>query len=197
MKLSKATFIFLAVGIFVILAASLGMTYSQRNREQSQLKEELALAQQRLKKYPAQELSSQKKELESQLAKAESQLKAAKDSLYKSIESIETTDALFKIAKSCNVEVTGIRSPGVTTQQLEGVTLSSLPLTVTVEGNVLNLIDFVSKWTEGYQTGAVKSVEITVPEPPEEKTAEQGGTKIEEQKPSAIINVFIYTYEGG
>ena len=189
MKLSKTTWIFLVIGIFIILAAGLGMAYSQQHQEQSRLNEELALAQLRLNKYPPQQVSSQKEELESQLAKAESQLKAARASLYQSPESIEASDALFDLAQLCNVEVTEISSPGLTTEALDGVTLSVLPLTVTVEGDVLNLIDFIYRWTEEYSTGMVKSAEIGVPRTTEEE--ETVGCK-----PSAIINLLIYSYEG-
>jgi len=190
LKLSKTTWIFLAAGIFVILCASLGMVYFQQDNEQSRLNEELILAQLRLKKSPAHQLDSQQEELESRLAKAGLQLKAAKNSLYQSTQSIEASDALFDLAEAHQVEVTEIDSPGTTTEELEGVTLSFLPLTVTVEGDVLNLIDFIYKWTHEYPTSVVQSAEITVPEPVEEEE------ETEEEKPSAVINLHIYTYEG-
>jgi len=193
-KLSKVTWIFLASGIFAILFASLGMVYSQQGNEQSRLSEELALAQLRLKKYPAQqlELASQQEELENRLAKAESQLRTAKISLNQSIQSIEASNALFELAEDCQVEVTELSSPGMAAEQMEEVTLSSQPLTVTVEGDVDDLIDFIYKWTHEYSTGVVKSVEISVPEPVDEEAEEE----TEEEKPSATINLLIYTYEG-
>ena len=189
-KLSKTTWIFLAVGTFVILCASLGMVYFQLGNEQSQLNEKLTLAQLRLKKYPAHQLAPQQEELEGRLAKAGLQLKVAKNSLYQSTQSIEASDALFDLAEDYQVEVTEIGSPGVTTEELEGVNLSFLPLTVTVEGDVLNLIDFIYKWTHEYSTGVVQTVEITVPELVEEEE------ETEEEEPSAVINLLIYTYEG-
>ncbi|GAI66429.1 unnamed protein product, partial [marine sediment metagenome] len=101
------------------------------------LSEELALAQLRLKKYPPQlqELASQQEELENRLAKAELQLRTAKISLNQSIQSIEASNALFELAEDCQVEVTELSSPGVAAEQMEEVTLSALPLTVTVEGD--------------------------------------------------------------
>ena len=196
MKFSKTTWIFLAVGIFIIALASLGMIYSQQGNEQSRLSEDLALAQLRLKKYPAQqlELASQQEELESRLAKAEAELRTAKTSLRQSTESIEASDALFELAEDCHVEVTEISSPGVAAVQMEEVTLSALSLMVTVGGDVLNLIDFIYQWTHAYPTGVVKSVVISVPEPAEEEEA--AAAEIEEQMPSATINMLIYTYEG-
>jgi len=207
LKLSKKAWLLLAGGIFIILAASLGTAYSQQDDEQGRLNEELALAQLRLGNYPAQqlELTSQQKKLESRLAMARSQLKNTRAGLSRSTESIEASGGLFEIAGDCHVEVTEISSPGPTTRELEGVTLAVLPLTVRIEGEVLDLIDFVSRWTGDYSTGVVESVEISVPLPPGEEEEEgeveetEGAEEeaaVEEQKPSAVINLLIYSYEG-
>ena len=195
MKLSKKAIILLVICVFVILVAGLGMTYSRQEGEQSQLDEELTLAKQRLEKYPDEEaeFAAQQKELESRLARAESRLRAAKANLYQSIESIEASDTLFTLAQDCGVEVVKIQSPGVTTKKIGEVTLSALSLTVTIEGDVLNIIDFVSEWTKEYPTGIVESVVITVPQPPD---AEAEEAQTEEKSPSADIDICISTYEG-
>ena len=89
------------------------------------------------------------------------------------------------------MEIVEISSPGLANEELEGVTLAVLSLVVTVEGDEeADLIDFIVAWTEEYPTGVVESVEITVPEPPEdeEETAEE--------LTSADIRLLIYTYEG-
>ena len=198
-KLSTTSWIFLTIGIFGILVLSLNVAYAQQSQEQSQLNEEVALVQKRLLKNPPQQISSQKSELESRLAKAELQLKVTKVGLYWSLESIEASDALFELAEASYVEVTGISSSGVTSELLEGVDFSILLLTVTIEGDVLNLVDFIYKWTKRYPTGVVQSVAITVPEPPEEEEEVEGAgavTETEEEKPSATINLLIYSYEG-
>ena len=154
MRLSKTSLIFLGIGVFVILVAGLGLTYSQRRQEQNRLKTEVELAQLRLEQYPAEELASQKEELESRLTRAELQYKVAKASLRAlSPENIEATDALFVIAQNTNVEVTEISSDGLVTEPIEGIGFTALPLTVTIEGDVLNLIDFVYRWNDEYATG--------------------------------------------
>jgi len=195
-KLSTTSWIFLTIGIFGILVLSLNVAYAQQSQEQSQLNEEVALVQKRLLKNPPQQISSQKSELESRLAKAELQLKVTKVGLYWSLESIEASDALFELAEASYVEVTGISSSGVTSELLEGVDFSILLLTVTIEGDVLNLVDFIYKWTHEYPTGVVQSVAITVPEVVEEEEETEEAEEAEEEKPSAIINLLIYSYEG-
>ena len=88
MKLSKKIWLFLAVGIFAILSVSLGMVQSQQAKEQSQLKQELSLAQLQLKKSKdvSKQLSSQREELENRLTQAESQLTTTKSGLFQLIE---------------------------------------------------------------------------------------------------------------
>ena len=199
MKISKKILIYLAGGILVIIIAGLLVAYSQHYGEQSQLKDDLALAQLRLQKYPAQQLSSQQKDMTNQLAQAELQLIAAKAGLYQSTESIEATDLLFALAEDCNVEIAGISSPGLATHKIEEISLPTLGLTVTIEGDVFNLIEFISKWTTEYSTGTVVSAEITVPLPPGEETSEgvtEEEEEVEEAKPSAEINLLIYSYNG-
>ena len=67
---------------------------------------------------------------------------------------------------------------------LEGVTASELPLTMRAEGDVANLIDFVTRLNGDLTTGVVKSAEISIPE-----TADEG-------KPSANIRLVVYSYQG-
>jgi len=205
MKFSKSALIFLVSGIFVIIVAVLGMIYLNQTSQHERLKEELALAQMRIKNYPAKqaELLSQREELKSRLAEAESQLAVAKDSLNRPVESIEASNALFQIAtiaEACYVNVTDITSPGLEVQTLEGVNLSCLPISVTIEGDLSDINEFIYKWTKEYPTGVVKSVAITVPEPPVDEEIAEGDQEQEEaeeeRKPSATITLFIYSYEG-
>ena len=194
MKLGKTALITVVAGIFVIAVASLGIAYFRQGQEQERLDEELALAQVRVKSYPIKQLSSQKEEMEIQMAEAESELSVTRASLRQSTESIEASDALFKIAETCQVEVTGINSSGLITETPEDVALSALAFAVTIEGDVPNLIDFVHRWTSAYPTGVVKSVVIKVSELSAEEI--EAGEEVE-LKPSAIINVVIYNQEGG
>lgn len=196
MKLGKTVLIFLASGIFVVLVAGLFMAYSQQSQEQSQLHQELYLARLTIAKYSPGKLSLQQRELESQLTHTESQLRAVKANLRQSIESIEVTDTLFEVAETSEVEIIEIGSPGLTSKELEGITHSVLSLRAKVEGDVPNLIDFILELSRKFPSSMVESVEIDVPEVTEEE-AETGGEEIEEPaKPSAVLKLSIYTYEG-
>lgn len=197
MKFSKTSRLFLAIGIFAILLASLGVAYLQQVNQQDRLSEELSSAQLRLEKYSPEQLSSQQKQVESQLAKAQLRLKLAKANLFQSIESIEASETLFEIAQACDVEITAISSSALATEEIEGATYSGFPLTVQIEGDVSDLIDFILLWSGEYRTGVVQSEEITIPETNDEGEGESGEeTEEEVEEPSANLRLFIYSYRG-
>ena len=185
MKLSKTSWLMLTIGIFIIAFASLGIARFQQVQEQNQLEAELSVAERRLDNFQLEQFYSQKNELEEQLDRAISQLKAAKDNLGQSIESIEVTDSLFEIVKACGVEVTEISSSGIASDKLEGITCSILRLAIRVEGDVPNLISFITKLNDDFTSGVVKSAEITIPE--------TAGA----DKSLADIQLVVYTYRGG
>lgn len=190
LKLGKTSRLILITGVLGILCASLGVVYSQQGQEQRRLNQELSLAQQWLTQYSSALLSSQQKDLERQLAEAESRLQTARDSLSRSVESIEASDTLLRIAEGCDVEIIGIGSSAWMTQKLAGLSCSVLPLTVQVEGDVPGLIEFVYNWTKECSTGVVQSVEITASGTSDNETEENGGKAV------ANVSMLIYSYRG-
>jgi len=187
-RLSRTSWILLAVGIFVILVSSLGAAYGVQQNEKNRLDEELSLAQLRLAKYSPDELSAQQEELESQLAQIESEVTANKAYLSPSIENIEVIEALFvALAEATSVEVVEINSSSLTSKKVEEISFSALPFTVRVEGDVPNLLRFVRELSQKFPTNVVESIKMNIPEVIE-------GEEIE--KPAATIQLLIYTYQG-
>ena len=191
MKLSKKAQIVLGVGIFVVLAGSLLMLYLRQGQEQSQLNQELDVAQLRLDKHPLDEFSFQIRELEWRLAQAESRMSATKDSLRQpeSVDSIEATETLLQVVEAQGVEIIEISSPGLSSEDLEGSAYSVLVLTVVVEGDVPELVHFISVLSSKFPTGVLESIDIIDPAVAE---GEAGSTE-----PSASLSLRIYSYEGG
>jgi len=184
LKLTKTSWVLLAIGVFVITFASLGVFRFQQVRQQNQLDEEFALAQLNLKQVRLEQLSSRQAELEKQLSQATLQFEAVKAILSRPIGSITISDILFDIAEVNSVEVTKISSSGLASEELEGVPCLALRLTTRVEGELPDLVSFITMLNGDLATGVVKSVEISIPE-----TTSEG-------KPSANIQLVIYTYEG-
>ena len=184
MKLSKTSWLILTIGVFLVTLASLGLTRSQQLHEQDQLNQELSVDKMRVDNFQFEQLSYQQEELKKQLNETISQLKAARAMLSQPNESIIISDTLFEIARACDVEVIEVSSSVRTSRDLEGVTCSVLPLTMRVEGEVPNLINFVTRLNGDLTIGVVKSAEITIPE------------AIDEDKPSANIQLVVYSYQG-
>ena len=183
MKLGKTSWIILTIGILVVAFGSVGIARFQQIKEQSQLEEELPVAEMRLGKVQLNQLYSQQEELGAQLNQTVSQLEVAKDALRQSIESIEVTDSLFEIAEACGVEITAVSTPGVASDELAGIAGSVIQLSIMVDGDVPNLIDFVIKLNSDFTPGVVRSAGISIP-----------GTAGEDNV-SASIQLVVYTYQ--
>ena len=177
MKLSKTSWLFLAIGGFIISFASLGAVYFQQVHQQNQLNEELTLAEMKLNGF-------QQEALEMRLSQTLSQLETARATFSQPIGSIATSGILFDVAEAYGVEVTEISSSGLTSAKLEGIPCSVLTLTVRVEGDVPALVSFITKLNSYFRTGVVQSVAISIPE------------MTSGQESSANIRLVVYTYQG-
>jgi len=184
LKLSKKSWLILIVGIAIAIFAGLWLARGQQVDEQEQLREELSIVVMRLNGLQGEEISSQQGELEKQLSQTISQLETAKAVLSQSTGSIAVSGALFDIAEAIGVEITEISSSGLSSDSLGGITCSVLPLTITVEGDVADIISFVGSLNHDFTTGIVKSVEISIPETTSEETV------------SANIQLHIYIFQG-
>ena len=185
MKLSKKSGFILIAGIAIAIFAGLWLARSQQVDEQEQLREELSIAAMRLENSQNnEEISAQQVQLEKQLSQTISQLETAKATLSQAAGSIAVSGTLFDIAEAIGVEITAISSSQLSSDSLEGITFSVLPLTITVEGDVPDIISFVGRLNGDFTTGLVKFVAISIPETTCEETV------------SANIQLYIYTFQG-
>lgn len=184
MKLSKTSWLFIIVGIFIILLVGLGVVRSQQVRQLGQLNEELALAQSRLEAIQLDRFSHRQEELEQQLSQSTPQPETAKATLSQPIGSIAISDTLFNIAEANSVNITELSSSGLASEELAGVTCSVLPVWARIEGDLTNLASFITQLNDELETSVIKSVDITVPE------------TTGEQQPIANIQMAVYTYQG-
>ena len=184
MKPSKKNWLILTIGILIIACASLVAVRSQQVHEHERLTEELSLAELRLDGSGFEQLLSQQEELEEQLSQTKSQFEATNAIFPQPIGSIAFNDTLFDIAETCGAEVIEISSSGPVSGNLEGIACHVQTLTTRVEGDVTNLISFITHLIDNLTNGVVKSVEISIPK--------DTGAK----KPSANIKLAIYSYQG-
>ncbi len=174
LKLTRTILLLIIAGICFIASVALSLVCSQQVQQQSQLKAKLASDQSNLKGVQLEQLSSQQAELEKQLSQATSQFGAVNATLSRSIGSTAVSNTFFDVAKANGLEVTEITSPGLSKDTLGKVTCSSILLRAKVEGNISNLVSFVTKLTSSFVTN-VKSVTITTAARVEEPAAAGAG----------------------
>ncbi len=187
MKLSKTSYLVIILAIVAGIFINLWVMRGRQVQEQERLYDELSIAAMRLNNVNSDELLSQQGELERQINQTLSQLEAAKATLSRSADSIAVSGTLFDIAEASGVEITNISSTYHSVGDWEGVAFSVLPLTVTVEGDIPGILSFINSLDDALSTAVIKSAVISIPEETEEET---------EEKPSADIQLGIYTYRG-
>ncbi|MBI2829985.1 MAG: hypothetical protein HYX81_02370 [Chloroflexi bacterium] len=184
MKLSKKGLFLLGMGAFVIITASLGAMRSQQVREHGQLNTKLSSTEVQLNAVRLEQLIAQQLTLEKQLAEATDELKKARTVFSQHTDSLRVTTTLFNVAEANGVQVTEAVSAGMSKETYDSIGFSVLPLTIKVEGDIVPLIAFVSQLNSQLPTGVIKAITINIPE------ASKG-------RPSASLQLALYTYQGG
>ena len=174
MKISKATRWILTVGILAILLTGLGITYARQMTEQRELTTNIAQAHQDFIKHTA-----QKKELETRLEQAKSSIASIQDEFRQYTESIEINKALFQLAKDTNVTIIKLSSSFPEEERLNGITYQVFTLSLTAEGEVVALLNFMWKLSDKFPSSNINSIRITI-------SGERG---------SLSLSMKIYAYE--
>jgi len=193
LKLGKTGYLFVILGVVAAIFAGLWVMRSQQTQEQERLSEELSVAAVKLDNFNSDELLSQQAKLEEQLNQTLSQIEATKAEISQATDSISVSGTLFDIAELAGVEVTSISSAQPSVSTWQGIPCLVLPLNITVEGDVSNLITFIGKVDRTLTTAVIRSAAITIPEATD---GEESSAETEVQLPSANIQLGIYSYQG-
>ncbi|MFC2011442.1 hypothetical protein ACFLUR_04045 [Chloroflexota bacterium] len=177
LKLSRRTLIIVVVGILIIALAAVGLVYTQKVDEQTQLNRQLALKQSTLRGIQLEQLSTQQAELEKQVGQVTAELEVAKAPFSELAGGTPTISTFLEVAEANGLEVTEIRSPGPAEGGLGEVPSWVVPLTANVQGNTPDLVSFLLELDSSLVTGVIKSV-TTV------------------DNASAEIELVVYTYRG-
>jgi hypothetical protein len=132
-KLSKTSWIILAVGVFVVVLAGLGITRSQQLSEQEQLDEELSFSQASLNNLHIDLLQLQLDELEQMAETEQLQLEQAVDLLDRTVVSVDITDEFFAIAGRCGVIVINFNTSPISTSLYAGLGLATTSVNAAVD----------------------------------------------------------------
>jgi hypothetical protein len=183
LKLSRTSWLILAVGLFVVIAAGLGITRSQQAQEQGRLNDELATSEQSLAAIQITGLQSQLTGLQQSVAQAQLQLNQAQQQLEQTVVSVDVTDKFFSIARDCGVEVLNLGTSPISPNVYEGVGLSTTAITAQVEGELSALVNFVESLNREFSTGMIQTFQIDIP---------PSGS---DASPSISIQMIVYSYE--
>jgi len=193
-KLSKSSWIILALGIVLIAGISLGMSRSQQAEQQKQLTEKLAQAKAKLATINIDELTGQKNRLTQQVEQYSTQTESVKQNLFAAEDDIEATDIILESARSFQVEVVTITSPGAAFGELQGTQCRILPMKIQLNGDIDKLADFIYNLSQIFPTSIIQEVRLNNEEPSTSgagvKQPATAGTT------SADISLVIYSYEG-
>ena len=184
LKLSKTSWIFLSIGLFVVIVGSLSLTLSQQLREKNELNEELGVLNMRINKIYVEQLRQRQGELKQQLDESATYLTVAKDVLRQPVESIDVTDEFFATAYSCGMEVVSISSSDVKNEPLDSIDFSVININALVTGSLSDLITFVTTLNNDFTTGIVKSAQVSI------KESDAAGFA------TASLAMVVYTYQG-
>ena len=182
MKLGKKSWLSVAIGFFLIASISMGVAYYPHASERKHLKEDLASVYSRLNSIQFERTADRQHELEEQLSVIIAQSEVARETLSQPMNSIIISDILFSTAEANSVNITEVSSSGMTSEELSGVPCLALPLTASVEGDLANLVAFITQLNGDLATGFVSSLDMSITDP--------AGN----QKPSVNIQMVIYTH---
>lgn len=194
LKLSGKTWLLIASGFLVIIVAGLVMVSFQRVDARDDLAKKLAASQAKLQGIHLEPLSAQQADLEKRLSQAAPELDAAKAKLAQPVSSTEAANVIFEAAKTYGLVVTGVTSTSPGAANVEGAALTAMSVTANVQGNASRVGGFIRALNSNLKTGAVTSVEISVPVAAASGnlTAQTSGS----DNATASIKLVVYSYRG-
>lgn len=178
MRLSRKIWViagFVVIGVVLGLVAS---AYFQSADQYRALEDRLAVAQTRV---PT--LTTEKEGLENDERQAESRLNTSLAKFPRSIEIIEYGEDLFALAAGSNVRIVRMTASAPGNTEVSGVTYSTSTVSMTVEGNVVEILEFI----HALRTAG----DFQLP-----WSAQVGGINIDYGSRRASIPFTIYAYKG-
>ncbi len=176
----------------LVVAALLGVGFTYYNRlqaEQTTLRASIAqsdLAITRLRTTDHAELRAEIADLENRVTAAESRARtatsreAALSQRYRAYtHSIEIQERLYRLATESNCTITSLTCSGPTAEESGGIRSESYTLNVNATAAVPpSLLSFLLKVSEAYESGVISYVDMSIPRPPDEGTADTTSTML-------------------
>ena len=200
MKVSKFSWIFIVIALLVIAGIYLGLRMSQQSIQEQQLETSLDQAKQKLSQATLDGQNKQKEQLNLTIQQNTDEMKSAEELLSYSGDSIQATNQLLEDAARYSIEITNITSPGLAEEILVNADCETLSISITAQGELNNLRDFIISLSTIFPTGMVSSAQINRPAPQlqidDTDSSTSPAAPVELEGYNANIQLTIYNYEG-
>jgi hypothetical protein len=160
MKISKASWMILAAGVFIIILAGLGITRSGQVNEYEALSSNLTLLSGRLNNLQIGNLQTQIDEYKEQLRDAQEQTADARTKLEQTVISVDVAEKFYQVADYCQVIINNLSTSTITAQNFKAVNCETTSLSASVTGEKENITKFIIALNNNFSTGFVRSAQL-------------------------------------
>lgn len=160
MKISKASWMILGAGVFIIILAGLGMTRVNQIKEYESLSGNLSQLTVRLNNLKPGNSLVEINEYQEQLKDVQGQVAEVKKKLDQTVISVDVTDKIYEIADFCNVIIRNIGTSGVSNKVYESVGCEATLVNLAVIGSADDIVAFVMAMNDNFSTGFINTAQL-------------------------------------
>ncbi len=161
MKISKASWMILGAGVFIIVLAGLGLTRSGQIKAFDDLSANLSVSGARLNNLQTGQLQTEIDEYEEQLKDTLEQVNEVKEKLKQTVISFDVADKYYEIAAFCDVIVTNLSTTTISEQPYAGINCETVSLSSQVTGTPEDIIKFIIALNDTFVTGFIRAAQLT------------------------------------
>jgi hypothetical protein len=162
MKISKASWMILVAGVFIIILAALGITRSGQVNEYEALSSDLTLLSSRLNNLQTGNIQTQIDEYKVQLKDTQEQAAEARTKLEQTVISVDVAEKFYQIADYCEVIINNLSTSTISAQKFEAVDCEATSLSAFISGEKENIIDLIIALNNNFTTGFVKTAQFNL-----------------------------------
>jgi hypothetical protein len=185
-KIGRAVWIALSLGILLIITGSLWYYRTQQAEEQQQLQTEQDAIQDRFTGLDVAQLQTEQQRLLNEVALANQSYSDMSRNISEPVDSITVSNRLFTIASSLNVQVTDINIANPHDAIIENIDCTVMPMAATVQGSLAALTEFVIKLKSDFGISYIERADFNIPDQASETVT----------SPSVNLSLAVYTFKG-
>jgi len=160
MKISKASWMILGAGIFIIVLAGLGVTRSGQITQLDSLSENLSVNAARLNNFKVGQQQAEVDEYQQQLKDVLDQVNEVKDKLKQTVISVDVADKFYDIATFSNVIVVNLNTTKISEEPYASIDCDTIAVSGQVSGTRGDIIKFIIALNDNFTTGFVQAAQV-------------------------------------